>query len=184
VVNKALRALYIYNGIFVLAGGLFGPLYAIYVQRIGGDIVTISFSWAIFLISSTLFTFVVSKFGDQVKEKEYLLMAGFLIRALVWILYIYVNNLVFLYVLQILIGLGEALGSPSFDSLIAQHVDKGHQMEEYSDMKIIFNLSGALATFLGGIIVAKFGFPMLFVLMSLLALISFIGILAKPRKLL
>jgi MFS family permease len=182
--NKALQALYLYNGIFVLAGGFFGPLYAVYVQKIGASIVVISASWAIFLISSTLFTFIISKFGDGVKEKEYLLISGYVIRALVWILYIFVQDIIFLIFLQILLGLGEALGSPVFDFLVASHVDKGHQVEEYSDMKIIFNLSGAIATFLGGLIVAQFGFTTLFIIMSLLACISAFGILLKPRKLL
>ena len=66
--NKALRTLYLYNGIFVLAGGLFGPLYAVYAQKIGADVFVISLSWSIFLISSTLFTFIVSKFGDKVED--------------------------------------------------------------------------------------------------------------------
>jgi MFS family permease len=187
--NKALRALYLYNGIFTIAAGLFGPLYAIYVQQFipvtnTTEIVIVSFSWAAFLISATLFTFIVSKFGDQVKETEYLLMYGYIIRAIVWFLYIFVHSFTFLIILQILLGLGEALGSPSFDTLMSEHVDRGHKVEEYADMKIIFNLGGALATFLGGLIVARFGFPYLFVIMSALSLISFIGILFKPRNLL
>ncbi|MBX4198296.1 MFS transporter [Candidatus Parcubacteria bacterium] len=184
MINKALRTLYFYNAIFVLAGSLFGPLYAVYIEKIGGNVFIISVSWALFLISSTLFTYVISKFGDTVREKEYLLMAGFLLRGVVWILYIFVGNLWFLMVLQVLLGLGEALGSPSFDSLVAKHLDKGRFVEEYADMKIIFNLSAGLAAIIGGALVAKFGFPTLFIIMAVLALICFFGILFKPRKLL
>jgi MFS family permease len=188
--NKALRALYIYNGVFVLAASLLGPLYAVYVQQQGfvaepgQAVLIISSSWAIFLVASTLFTYIVSKFGDSIKETEYLMLWGFLLRALVWILYIFAGNLIFLFILQIILGIGDALGSPSFNTLVARHVDKGHQVEEYADMNIIFNLSGALATFLGGVIVAVYGFPTLFIIMAILALVSFFGILLKPRKLL
>lgn len=186
--NKALRALYLYNGIFILAAGLFGPLYAVYVQDFIQSpiepVVIVSVSWGIFLVASTLFTFFVSKFGDQVKEKEYMLMAGFLIRALVWVLYIYVHSLVFLIILQILLSLGEALGTPSLNSLVAQHVDKGRRVEEYADMTIIFNLCAGIATILGGLVVARYGFQPLFLSMAGLALISFFGILVKPRRLL
>ncbi len=184
MVNKALRTLYLYNGIFVLAGGLFGPLYAVYIQELGGSILTISASWSAFLMSTTLFMFVVSRFGDRVKEYEYLLLGGFILRALVWIMYIFVQDLVFLLFLQVLLGAGEALGSPAFDSLVAEHVDKGHHIKEYSDMKIIFNLAGALATMIGGAIVAQFGFTYLFMIMASLSMISFFGILFKPRRLL
>jgi MFS family permease len=184
MINKALRTLYLYNSIFLLAGGLFGPLYAVYVQRLGGDILIISLSWSVFLISTTLFTFLVSRFGDRVKEREYLLLLGMLLRAIVWILYIFVDSISFLIILQAILGIGEACGSPAFDSLVAEHLDKGRHMEEYSDMKIIFNLSTAIATMLGGAIAAQFGFTYLFITMSVLAMISFFGIFFKPRKLL
>jgi MFS family permease len=185
--NKALRTLLLYNGIFVLAGSLFGPLYAVYVQELnvgGNPIFTISISWGIFLVSSTLFTLLVAKFGDSVKEKEYLLMAGFLLRAAVWLMFIFVSDIVFLMILQVLLGLGEALGSPSFNSLVAEHLDKGRHVEEYSDMTIIFNLCAGLAIIIGGALVAQFGFPTLFITMSILAMIAFFGILLKPRRLL
>ncbi len=182
--NKALRTLYLYNGIFVLAAGLFGPLYALYVENIRANVLIISFSWAVFLISSTLFTFIISKFGDKVKEKEYLLMAGFLIRAIAWIMYIFVGNIFFLIFIQILLGVGDALGTPAFNSLMAEHLDRHQHIKEYSDMNIIFNLCSALATVLGGALVAYLGFQYLFVFMAALAMVSFFGILLKPRRLL
>jgi MFS transporter, DHA1 family, multidrug resistance protein len=182
--NKALRTLYTYNGIFVFAGALFGPLYAVYVQEIRADVTAVSLSWGVFLISTTLFTFIVSKFGDHVKEKEYLLLSGFLIRALVWALYIFADSITFLIILQILLGIGESLGTPGFNALIADHIDKKREVEEFADLSIIFNLASALAVILGGLIVAKYGFPILFSIMSLLALASFLGVLLKPRKML
>ncbi len=51
-------------------------------------------------------------------------------------------------------------------------------------MKIIFNLSGALATVIGGIVVMQFGFQYLFIGMAALAVFSCIGVLLKPRRLL
>jgi MFS family permease len=184
MVNKALRTLWIYNGLFVLAGGLFGPLYAVYVQGITPNITIISSSWALFLMSSTLVTFFISRVGDKIKEKEFLLMIGFLLRAFVWIMYIFVGSIFMLMILQVLLGIGDALGSPAFNSLVAEHLDKNRHIEEYSDMTIIFNFSSAIATMLGGLIVAQFGFPILFIIMAVLALLSFFGIFFKPRKLL
>ncbi|MDQ3076477.1 MAG: MFS transporter [bacterium] len=182
--NKALRTLLIYNGIFVLAYGLLGPLYAVYVQKLGGQIFIISLSWSVFLVASTLTTFIISRFGDRVQEQEYFLLAGFLLRAIVWIMYIFVPNIQFLIILQIILGIGDALGSPAFDSLVAEHLDKGRHIAEYSDMKILFNLSNALATIVGGVIASQLGFAYLFILMSILSMVSFFGILFKPRSLL
>lgn len=181
--NRALRTLWIYNGLFVLAGSLFGPLYAVYVQNISDGVIAITLSWTAFLVSSTIFTYIVSRLGDRVKEKEYLLMAGFLIRAVAWVLYIFVGSLEMLIAIQVLLGLGEALGSPAYNALMATHIDKGRGVKEYSETMIIFNLISALATLAGGFIVVEFGFTPLFLTMSALALVSFFGILLKPRNL-
>ena len=72
--NPALKTLYIYNGIFVFAGSLLGPLYAVYVGLIDSAILAVSVSWAVFLMATLVFTAVISRVGDRVKEKEYLLM--------------------------------------------------------------------------------------------------------------
>jgi len=184
MINKALKTLWLYNGIFMLAGGMFAPLYAVYVEKITPNVFYISIAWAMFLISSTLFEFFISRIGDKINEKEYLLMAGFLLRAAAWIMYIFVGNFFMLLIVQMLLGLGDAVGTPTFNSLIADHLDKGRHVEEYADMSILFSLSGALATIVGGAIVAQFGFETLFVIMALLSLISFFGILFKPRRLL
>jgi MFS family permease len=183
-VNKALRTLYLYNGIFVLAGGLFGPLYAVYLQGIGATVQTITLSWSLFLISTTIFTFVVSRYGDTLKDKRLPLLAGFLIRAIVWLSYIFVDSVAMLCLLQIILGLGEALGSPVFNSLVAEHLDKGHHIRDYSDMNMIFTITSAAAAIMGGFIVVTLGFSYLFVSMSVLAMISFFGILLQPKRLL
>jgi DHA1 family bicyclomycin/chloramphenicol resistance-like MFS transporter len=184
MINKALRTLWIYNGIFTLAGGMFAPLYAVYVLKITPNIFIVSISWATFLISATLFEFLISRIGDKVKEKEYLLMAGFFIRAVAWIMYIFVGNVFMLIFIQVLLGFGEGMGGPSFNSLVAEHLDQGRHVEEYADMGVLFNLSSALATIIGGAVAAQFGFPTLFIVMAVLALISFFGIYFKPRALL
>ena len=176
MINKALRVLWLYNGIFVFSGALFGPLYAVYVQGIAANPFIISITWAVFLLSSTLGMFFIARVGDSIPHKEHLLMAGFLTRALVWVLYIFVGNIYALIILQMILGLSEAFSNPAFNSLAAEHLDKGRHIEEYSDMNIIFNLAGALATVIGGAIVAQFGFTALFLIMAALALVSFLGV--------
>lgn len=182
--NKSLKTLFFFNGIFVFASSLLGPLYAIYVSGIDKDVVAVSGSWAVFLASSTIFTYLMSKWGDRVKEMEYFLIFGYLIRALVWFGYIFVDNLTELLLLQFILGLGEALGTPSYDAIFAVHLDKNNHIKDYSIWKVISNLVGASATFLGGLVVSLYGFAPLFIFMSLLATISMFGILLSPRTLL
>ncbi len=183
-INNSLKILFIFNGIFVFAAMLLGPLYAVYVETIDANVLSISITWSVFLASATFFTLIVQRKGDTLKEKEYLLMAGFLIRGISWFLFIFAGNILHLIFIQILIGLGEALGSPSFDAIFAEHLDEGIQIKEYSTWKLIVNGSNAVAAIVGGLIVSFFGFTTLFAIMSILAITSFLGVLFQPRNVL
>lgn len=182
--NKSLKILFTFNAIFVFATYLLGPLYAIFVKNIVGDVLAISITTSVLLVSSTLFTYLISKYGDKVKEKEYLLMGGYLTRALVWTCFIFAENLQTIIILQAFLGMGEALGDSAFDTIFAEHLDKDKHIHEYADWHLTGTLVGAVSTILGGFIVSRFGFGYLFTTMSILAFISFVGVLIKPRKLL
>jgi len=182
--NKALETLFIFNGIFVFAASLLGPLYAVFVETIDTDIVSVSLSWSVFLISTTLFMLIVRKYGDLIKEKEYLLMAGYLIRAIVWFVFPSISTIMMLVFLQALLGLGESLGTPAYDAIFAEHLDKNKHIKEYANWKLISNMVGAVAVIMGGFLVKELGFSALFYLMGSLAIVSLIGIWIKPRELL
>jgi MFS family permease len=102
----------------------------------------------------------------------------------VWIFFIFVTNISSLILLQILLGIGDALGNPAFDSIFATHLNKEQSISNYSTWKLFEKFAIAIATLLGGFIVSLAGFSPLFIIMSLLAFISFFIVLFQPRKLL
>lgn len=178
--HKTLRILLVSNSVFMLAIGLLGPLYAVFVQKFSSAVMTISISWAVFILSSTLFVFILSRVGDRL-DKKYLLLGGFLVRSLAWILLIFVSSLSQLIFLQVLLGLGEALGTPAFEALFAEHLDQGKHIRNYSDMWVANNVVAGVGTLIGGVVVSYLGFPILFILMSSLAIFSFFILLTKLR---
>lgn len=180
--DHLLKSLFLFNGIFVFAGSLLGPLYALYVLKLGDGVISVSTSSALFMAATTLFTFLVSQLKDGQKREEDLLRAGFLLRAFVWFAYTQIHTIPQLLFLQIINGLGAGFGSPAFDALFAEHLDKSHHLHEYADYQVLTNLLTALGTFLGGLLVAKFGFTPLLYVMSGTALISFFGFFFLPVK--
>lgn len=143
---------------------------------------SISLSWGAFLISTTFFLFILSRFGDKISDKKSLLLGGFAIRAISWILFIFVQDLAGLILVQIILGIGEALGTPSFEALFVEHLEKGKHIMDYSEWKLIVNATSAVAAILGGFFISKFGFNVLFISMAMLAIVSFCGILAHKEK--
>jgi predicted MFS family arabinose efflux permease len=183
-VNNSLKSLFTINAIFVFASQLLGPLFAVYVLDIDGGIMLVSLATSVQLFSSTLFLAIVSKWGIAIKEKEHLLAAGYILRALGWLGYIFVSTPVGLVLLQLVFGLGEALGTPSFNAIFAEHVNKEDDVSMYADYSVISNLVMSLGTLLGGFLVTVWGFNALFLIMSVMATISFLMVLALPKKVL
>jgi len=182
--RTALKILFISNGIFVFANQLLGPLFAIYAGRFHTSTLWVSFSWFVYVFSATIFTAIVAKYGDRVKEKEYLLVAGFMFRVLSWILYIFTTNIELFLFIQVMLGLGDAIGSPAFDSIFATHLDKGAEVNEYSTWKMVLNFSLAIASLVGGLIVYYYSFELLFAIMAIFGIISSLIVFIQPRKLL
>jgi len=166
----------------MFAATLLGPLYAVFVNEIGGSIMTVSVSWAVFIGSTTIFTAVMARFGDAVRYKRNLLAAGYIVRCIGWAGFLFVTNIPGLIAVQVVLGLGEALGSPSFNAIFAEHIDRRKDIKEYSDWDILMNIAIMLGTLAGGYIVTRFGFQYLFVSMAALALIAFFGIMFQPKK--
>lgn len=181
-INKSLKILFILNSIFVFAGALFTPLYALYVQRIDNRIIAVSITWGVQIAASTFFAFFVGKYGDKIKEKEFILAAGYFLRFLAWTGLIFVNNLISLLLIQIVIGVGESMGGPAWNAIFAKHLDGHKEVKDYSDWAMLSNLIIALGTILGGVVVTFFGFNYIFAFMGLLAFVSFVGVVITPRR--
>lgn len=182
--NKALQTLYLFNGLFVTAGAMLAPLYALFAESLNVTLLGVSLLSAVFLGSRFICMLLIQIFGDSVYEKEYMLLAGFLIRSIGWFSLALATEPLILFIIQALLGAGEALGSPYFNAIFAKHLDDGKQIAEYSSWEIISTCGAIFGTLLGGYIVSVFGFQSLFVIMGCMALISFVGILLKPRDLL
>ncbi len=182
--NIALKILFICNAIYLFAALLLGPLYAVYVQKIGGGVLLVSITTAVFYVSSTLFLILLARRGDGIKEKELLLSASYAIRGLGFLGLIFVNSSISLILIQILFGLGDALGTPIFNTLFAKHTIRKMEVLEYSDWALVSNLVMALGTIVGGFIVSGLGFNYLFVTIAMLCFVSAAWILFTPREIL
>lgn len=180
--NKSLKLLLGINSIFVLAGNLLGPLYAVYIEGLGGSIAMVSGTWSVMLLTTTLVNFILIRYGDRVREHEYFLMAGFLFRAIAWIGFASAHNLTSIILLQIVVGLGEAVGSTGFDAIMAEHLDGGSHIRDYSVWKTISNVLASIAAIVGGFVVTWYGFSPMFYFMGAVAFGCALFTYLLPRR--
>lgn len=180
--NNSLKLLLAINSVFVLSANLLGPLYAVYIEGLGGSITMVSGTWSVMLISVTLTNLILIKYGDRVKEHEHFLLSGFILRTVAWLSFVYASNIFHIIFIQIIIGVGEAVGSTGFDAIFAEHLDRARHIRDYATWKTLSSLIAALATMIGGLIVTQYGFNPMFYLMSIVASCCAIITYLLPRK--
>ena len=79
--NRILKYLLVVEGFWMLAAGLFGPIYAIFVTRIGGDVIEAGGAYAAFSLAAAAMVFLISRWEDHVRHKEKLIVIGHIIGA-------------------------------------------------------------------------------------------------------
>ena len=161
-IKAILTASFFYN----FAAGLFGPIYAIYVENIGGDILTAG-------AASSLFSFVIGilvlLFGlleDNKLNKKAMLIIGYLIIAFGNIGYLFVSNTAHLFIIQIVNGVGLAVIIPSLDGIYSKNIDRGKESSEWAYWEGGTRIIYAAAALAGGFIASAYGFNALFIIMA------------------
>ena len=182
--NKALRVLLITDGLVLIAGAMLGPIYALFVEKIGGSLLDASLSGGIFAFAAGITTLIAGKFADEFKENELIVVAGYIVMGIGFILYIFVNSVWSLFGVQALIGFAEAFYSPAFDAIYSKHLTKKKAGREWGAWEAINYFSTAIGAAIGGFIVTTFGFNVAFTIMGMLCFVSAIYIYHLPRSVL
>jgi hypothetical protein len=157
--------------------GVILPVYAIFVQKIGGDILNAGQAMGVFLITQGLFTIFIHKFKWTSKQKMFFMVMGWFI----WILgiasYLIISNIYMLFITQILTAIGNAIADPIFEEELAHHTDTKREEFEWGIFEGSKDLVSGLAAIAGGIILSAYNFSALIYLMIGTATISFFMIL-------
>ena len=168
-VNRAVQILLLYLFAINVAGSLFGPLYAVFINNsiIGATLKTVGFAVAIGAVSKSILQVPLARFLDSNRGERddfYALLAGAAITAIYPFLLLTVSRVWHIYLLEILSGIGSAFLMAAYYSLFARHVDKGVEGFEWSLFSVVgLTISGAIGAAIGGILADSFGFNFLFI---------------------
>lgn len=168
--------------IFVM--GLFVPFYAIFIQKLGGDIAFAGFSWAVFSIVSGVLILLFTRWEVKVKEQELLMALGYLLRGIVFLSYACMASLSQLLLTQVLWGMAAAIGMPAFDALYQAHTTKEESIIQWGSWEGIASIAIGVAALVGGILIQLFGYPAVFVGMALMSFGLAFYVWRLPREVL
>lgn len=182
--NKALRILLSTNTMILLAAAMLGPIYALFVEKIGGDLLDASLASALFTFTAGVVTIISGRYSDKIKENELIVVSGYLIMGVGFLLYTIVNSIIFLLIVQVIIGFGEAIYSPAFDAVYSKHLSNRKSGKQWGAWESANYFTSAAGAIIGGLLVTTFGFTTMFIIMATLCFSSALYIYLLPRKVL
>jgi len=182
--NKATRILLGTNAMILLAGAMLGPIYALFVEDIGGDLLDASIAWGIFALAAGFTTLLTGKYADKIKQNELILVVGYILMGIGFALYLVVGSVMMLFFVQLVIGFAEAIYAPAFDALYSKHLAKTKIGRGWGAWEATDYFTAGAGAVVGGLIVTNFGFNTLFVVMALLSFASGLYIYLLPRRIL
>ncbi len=170
--NKTTKILLIASSLWYFGEGLFGPLFAVYAQKIGGDLLDITWAWAAYLIATGIFYVLVGKFVNKSKYKKQVMIFGYGLNALLTFGYIFVHNTQQLFMIQIGLGIAEALSASIWDSLFAHHLEDKSNTFHWSIANGHPHFVSGIAIAIGGLIANYISFEALFLTMGIIQTIA------------
>lgn len=179
--HKALKILIVSSIFYNFSVGLLTPIFAIFVQQIGGGILEASRAWFLYtlLIGITIVTF--GQIEDKISKRKMFLL-GRILFTLATIGYIFVENIEHLYFIQIILAISLAIIDPAFVSLFSRASIKGRESTEWAIWEGAIYIVIALGAIVGGTIASTVGFKLLFLLMTISAVLSTITAAMLIRK--
>lgn len=169
-------------GISLFSEWVILPIYAIFVQKIGGDILDASWAMATFLVSQGIFTIIIQRLKWTKRHRILLMVIWRFIRLCGIALYFFVSTTRMLFITQICIALGNSIADPIFDEELADNTDKNNRLFERGLWEGMQDIVNGIAAILGWVIAAFLWFQRLILFMTLSGTISLIMILVYVKK--
>lgn len=187
--NPIVRAFILSETFFWSGFNFVFPILTLFVVKeiSGGSIEQGTMAISFFLIARVFGDLFSGKLLEKAKDRILLKISilGFVLVGVAYFFLSIVTNMLGVYILQILIGIGLGIASPPKSTLFSEHIDKEHATNEWAFYDAVTLIGIALATSLGGFIAGKWGFSVLFKICSgfvFLSILPYLLILKTAKK--
>lgn len=174
--NRTLKFLMISDIFYGTGFGLVAPIVAIFIKEDlrGGSIFAAGIATTIFILIKSVVQLPFSRYVDRYDCKLKWLKVGYALILFNPLIYIFADDMNYIYVAEAIHGIGSGLAFPAWLGLWSTHLDRGHESFEWSLYSTVVGL-GSAATAAAGAAIAEFiGFNLTFVLVEIMTILGFI----------
>lgn len=171
--SKLRKILLISDAFYILSGALLGPIYALFVKEIGGDLLDSSRTFASFMLTAGIVVFLLGLWEDKMKHQEKFVIAGYGLGMLGSLGYLFVTSTVSLLIVQVVLGLAVALKDPAYDALFSR--SQKHLALAWGEWEAVDWIALGVGALFGGLVAQNFGFRALLWCMFIFSIFSFLS---------
>ena len=155
------------------AEGIIMPIYAVFVQKIGGDILDATGAIATFMIVNGIATILIHRMQWSQQHRRLLMIGGWLVWVVGIFSYFAISTTFTLFLTQVLVALGNAIADPAFDAELDDNIDDPLKSYEWGVFGAAQDILNGAAALVGGLIASLLGFRVLIFCMVAAATLSF-----------
>lgn len=173
------------SDIFVITGfGLIGPILSIFIKEnlTGGTILAAGIASTIFLITKSIVQLPFAKYVDSHDDRFKWMVLGTFFVSTVPFIYIFANDIIHIYIAQVVHGIGSALAFPTWLSIWTSHLDKDHESYEWSLYSTWVSVGVAITASLGAGLAQYIGYDYTFALVGLLSIVGCFVLFKLDKK--
>ena len=182
--NRTIKLLML-SDILILTGfGLTAPIIAIFIKEnvVGGTIFTAGLASTLYLITKSSIQLPFSRYVDKHDDKvKWLIVGTFLISIVPW-LYIFADHIYYIYIAEILHGIGSGLAYPTWLGLWSTHLDKKQESFEWSLYSTGISVGTAITAVIGAAMAEYVSFTITFLAVGVISLIGSAILFLLERK--
>ena len=188
--NNVIKVLINGNITITAAWGFINPFFAVFVcdKIIDGSLIVVGIGstlyWIVKSILQMPIAMVMDKFPSEDVDSFALVFGSFLI-SIVPFCFLFSTKAFHIYILQVVLAIGDALRVPSWNAIFTRHIDTGKEGTEWGVNSTGAGFAVAITSFIGSYIAEKIGFQGVFIfggIISILGSIFFIKLFNHLRN--
>ena len=170
--TQTAKLLLLCANIWYFGEGMMGPLFAVFAEKVGGDILDITWAWATYLVITGILYIVVGRVINNKDYKVQVMVVGYGLNALFTFGYLIVDSPIKLFIVQAGLGIAEALGTPAWDVLYARNQTEDMDAYAWGLSSGQSQIVTGIAFGIGGVITHFVSFDALFMTMGIIQLLA------------
>ncbi len=133
---------------------------------------TIASSWGVYTLTTGIMILILGALENRIRNKKLMVVVGYFVLALGALSFLLVTNVMQLFMVQIFNAIGLGIVTPAWKTVYSKAEDRGKETNEWAFYDGGNMILMAIGAFLGGFLITKYGFSVVFVSMFFIQIIA------------